>query len=392
MTFRTFLPFRILALALVLALVVPPLAQADDDDDTLFGVDLGVDLPWMRVGTESAVYEAPRYGANSRLFVREKTNDGQRWRVYRGPNYRRIVDRHPDLGANASLTVLGKKIGTNVGIGDSSPEPGFTPRAGLQTYVSAPRLTYERTSWGGPARLYVKESDGREYVYTGSDLEAIAKANAHIAKHDSYAQLRDRAMDLDRYNWRSSPSTKASSHVQIWNSDDGYTVRTWTYHDGEWQVESYRGKDLPSIVRSNQRAAQRLDAWTDRTWARADADSAADGSRSADSNEDRPNGESPASMVSVEGLILTTAKHGNGQCVVIEDVSDHSLGDEFNLKSGDKLMAVDGREVKTLGDARKALRKLSLSNEGSVKIRRNNRDMTLTLHASGNTRMAGAQK
>ena len=110
---RNWLPaLFILGLALVGA--SHPAAAEEGDASSLFGFDLGIDTPIVRFGTNAALFERPRYGGESRLFVRDDQN---RWRVYRGPGYTEIVEKNPALRTNAGVQVLGQRIGADVGVG-----------------------------------------------------------------------------------------------------------------------------------------------------------------------------------------------------------------------------------------------------------------------------------
>lgn len=376
-------PILALVPALLIATAPVPAAQADEapdpaqttERDMLFGGSLGLDLPWMRVGTDGAVYEAPRYGGDARLFVREKSDRDDRWRVYRGADFQGIVKSSPELGANASIELLGTRIGGKAGLQRAGTKP---PRAGLQTYVRAPGMTYEKSSFDAKARLYVREGE-REYVYVGNDIDAIVRHNPALTKNKAYDALRADIEALQR-DWRTQPTQPVSTHLEVWKADDGYTVKTWTHAEGRWTSNTYQGTSLETIVRENPAAASHVRMWSDAAWAstpQADSDTA--------SPVDETSPDASRDSIEFAGLELVTQPHEDGTCVVVREAGDGVWSSELGLESGDRIVRVDYHPVSTLEDAKARLLKLSEKRSGVVCVQRDGKDMCLSLGEKAST-------
>lgn len=235
------------ALLLAVAGGVTQLASAEDDD-SLFGIDLGIDTPLFRIGTDAALFERPRYGGDSRLFVRDPDQDG-RYYVYRGPTYQQIVETHPDLGAHAGIEVLGQRIGADVGVGSEAEVK--TLRTSGAMYVQTPSMTYEHPANATKARLYVKE-DGREYVYVGRNFNTILERYPAVRENESFALLKNRvaAARPVRLEIPEDADPRPVYQVEYWYMPEDVVIRTWKWSDGSWQKAEYRGADLSSAYES----------------------------------------------------------------------------------------------------------------------------------------------
>lgn len=271
---------------LAAALVIPTVTFADDaDDDKVLGADLGVDLPWTRVSTQGAIYESPRFGAESRLFVKD---DDNHWRVYRGADYKRIVESNPDLGAESGITILGRRLGIDLDIElpdlPDLPEPPIplpgtdddeadrpkvekvTPakpvhyRGAMTSYVVAPHMTYEMSSLHTPNRLYVRRGDA-EYVYLGENLDVIAKRYPQVKKHEGFDAFSKRVAHAHKV-WRVKPRNKSTQYVRSWDKAGTYKVEVWNYENGTWSQKTYVGSKLDEIVVKHEEARPVLHTWT----------------------------------------------------------------------------------------------------------------------------------
>lgn len=274
----------IAALAMCIALPTSSFAE-DAEDDTVLGADLGVDLPWTRVSTKGAIYESPRFGGESRLFIKD---DDNHWRVYRGADYKRIVETNPDLGAESGITILGRRLGIDLGIelpdlpdlpkppiplpGTDDDEPKqpkvekVTPtkpvqyRGAMTSYVVAPHMTYEMSSLHTPNRLYVRRGDA-EYVYVGENLDVISKRYPQVKKQDGFDAFSKRVAHAHKV-WRVQPRTKTTHYVRAWDKAGTYKVEVWNYHNGTWSQKTYVGSKLDEIVVKHEEARPVLHTWT----------------------------------------------------------------------------------------------------------------------------------
>jgi hypothetical protein len=322
-------------------------APAAADDGTIFDLDLGADLPWFRVGTSGAIYEAPRYGGDGRLYVSE--DDG--WRVYRGSNYDVIVRDNPELGSNASLEVLGQKVGTGFGIDVDGPRAPSL-RGGLHTRIGAPNITYERSNWDNRARVYVARN-GHEYVYTGSDFDAIVQAYPHLKTHAGYTTLSKRVKTIE---WQTNASPSGNTQVELIHDGDGYTLESWTWQGDDGWVRK---------------------TWTASTYAELQADT-----------EARAVLNSMNAKTSVEttakagGAVLANTTHDGRACVLVQDVmgDERSIARRLTLQKGDIITAINGQKPETAQVAAKAL--AEANSKTNVKVRRGDQTLTLRVGAA----------
>lgn len=347
---KRFLPFLVLA-AVSLMLTTPAPVSADDEP-SLFGIELGLDLPWIRHRESNVIYESPRYEGDARLYVRD---DRGRWRVYRGTTYQRIVNDNPDLGLRGSLEVLGQKIRGALGLGGGRERPASF-RAGLQMRFMVPGMTYEATNFDDRARLYVVE-DGHEYVYTGTDLDAIVTAHPELRQHASYAVLSTRINDSG-WRWRNEPLRDGHQHLDIKVTPEGYRVCIWSYGNGLWTRSVYEGESLKAISQTYPEVNELLDAWTD-----------------------EPSTDVDGAKVSAQGAVLVQAKRHGGPMVLVETVEQGSVAAKLGLQKGDFVLAVNDTPTEAPAEAAAEMNKY----DGKLlrlKIERSDKSLVLSLRES----------
>jgi hypothetical protein len=315
-----------MVLALAYAGANSPALAEENDAPSLFGIDLGIDTPIFRVGTDVALFERPRYGGDSRLIVRD---DGRRWRVYRGPGYTEIVKKHPALRTHAGLEVLGQRVGADVKVG-SVESRRIVP--GATTYVQVPRFTYVVDGNDSLARLYVQEGDA-EYVYVGSDLNTIVTTHPQVRKVDGFATLEKRVAVVQPVHFtRVEASPNAVPYqVEYWYMPDQVVIRTWQYQDGSWSSAEYRGATLAEARASLQAADATLASQLEL--------------RAEETRE-------------IGGAVICMRPHSDGDSVIhrirIRSVAENSAAARLGMRAGDFLVSIDGKMVADLDSASKA--------------------------------------
>jgi hypothetical protein len=328
-----------MALAVATAGGAPPLGGALQPNDI-----------WLRMTSGDAVFEAPRYGGQARLFVHG--SDG--WRVHRGADLDGILALQPLLREHPDVASLETALAETKTALDASA----TPLPAWRAYVRAPGLSLEQSSLDTNVRLYVMEGT-TERVHVGTDLAAIAAARPELRELPGYEALDARAGAPRAFG--RSPAPGASGELEVWFEPEEVVVRAWRFAEGVWRSSTFRGPSLRQIMEQGGDARDALSGWIP-------------------SEEDMP-ATSPLGRAETEVSGATLAPHEavvDGtmrRCLRVTRVQPGSRAERIGIREKDILLSVNGR---TLTSPEAARMQMDATSSTTIVVIRDGQRTTLT--------------
>jgi len=307
---------------------------------------------WMLYDNPSMRYEQPRFTGDARLFVRESNAtssnipsagnapESYRWRVYRGRDLDVITRANSNLATSSDMTGLRQYLATSI----KTTPASMRVTGAVRTSVEAPGLVYEPGT-KGQARLFVRDAEGQEMMYSGNDFVSIARANPSLEQTAGFPAFRSRVQLVDDARpWTLRNDSKTIMNVT--HTPTGVVVGTNEWRDGQWMTHTHQGATLAEIHSGQPTLRAML---VDGREGHEAPESAAPAFTSQPAGQLK---SQPTWQVEQFGVTLTAPPsclnsqlNLEGRGVLVTKVVPGSSADTFGLRNDDVILDYDGRAV-----------------------------------------------
>jgi hypothetical protein len=322
----------------------------------------GDDL-FVRFDGQDLKFEQPRFGGESRLFVRSDSG----WRVHRGANLDAILASESSLASHAEISALQADVKAQM----DRPTTDLRVGGAVRSTIEDRNLAFEPATAGDDARLFVRR-DGTELMFVGSDLDAIVRENPDLVQTEGFDAFRARVRQFDPNLIAIRPDTATVLDVRY--GPESVSVSSFAFHDGRWDTRTWRGESIAVL-------AQREPAFRDLVI--VSGESPMPTTQPAGRRE-----EVPAPAPGAGGEFGGTLSHPpgcldsqlglNGSGVLVDQVLDGSRAAALGLEAHDVIVEIDGRPAGSAEDVRTSLAQATGDRRPSIVVIRGGQRVTLS--------------